>query len=233
MENILCPICNSTEFSDFRGRKKVRCAECGSFERSRYLWSILSKLNLDNIKGKILHIAPEVGIAKLLKERYGDKYQAVDFEPEIYAETSIDVEPIDLCSDLAAMEDGSVGAIIHVHVLEHVRCNVTLVFQELNRVIEAGGYHIVGLPFMEGYSKENLDPGLSEDYRMEKYGHEDHMRVFGMEDWDLLYEPVFKGFTKIDASSICNSELLEKIRVPVAALRGKMSHSINVWRKIG
>lgn len=233
MENLLCPICGSTEFNDFRGRIKVRCAKCGSFERSRYLWSILSKLDLKNTQGRILHIAPEVGIARLLKEQYGDKYQAVDFEPEIYAETDVEVEHIDLCNDLASMKDGSIGAIIHVHVLEHVRCNVTLVFQELNRVIEKGGYHIVGLPFMPGYSKENLDPSLTEDYRMEKFGHEDHMRVFGMEDWDLLYEPVFKDFNKIDASAICDAELLKNIRVPIAALRGKMSHSINVWEKNG
>lgn len=231
MENLLCPICNSTEFNDFRSRKKVRCADCGSFERSRYLWSILSKLSLDKVTGKILHIAPEVGIARLLKERYGGKYQAVDFEPEIYAETDIEVEHIDLCSDLKEMKEGSVGAVIHVHVLEHVRCNVTLVFQELNRIIEDGGYHIVGLPFMDGYSKENLDPDLTEEFRMQNYGHEDHMRVFGSEDWESLYEPIFHDFKKIEASSICNAELLKKIRVPVASLRGKMSHSINVWSK--
>ena len=227
----MCPICSSTNFNDFRNRKKVRCAGCGSFERSRYLWTILAKLNFDNTKGKILHIAPEVGIAKLLKERYPDRYQAVDFEPEIYAETSIDVEHIDLCNDLVSMKEDSIGAIIHVHVLEHVRCNVTLVFQELNKLIEPSGYHIVGLPFMEGHSKEDLDPSLSEEYRMENYGHEDHMRVFGMEDWDLLYEPAFKQFDKIDAATICDADLLKKIRVPAVALRGKMSHSINVWQK--
>jgi len=231
MENVLCPICYSTEFGDFRNRKKIRCVGCGSFERSRYLWSVLTELDLKNTKGPILHIAPEVGIARLLKERYGDKYQAVDFEPEIYTDTDIDVAKIDLCSDLFSIKEGSIGTIIHVHVLEHVRCNVTLVLQELNRIIEPGGFHIMGLPFMDGHSKEDLNPSLSVDYRMQNFGHEDHMRVFGSEDWDRIYAPIFNEFNKIDASSICDIDLLRKIRVPVVALKGKMGHSINVWEK--
>lgn len=231
MKSHICPICKTSQFDDFRGRKNVRCAECGSFERSRYLWSILEKLKLNKVDGDILHIAPEVGIAEKLRKIYGDKYRTLDFEPEIYEKTNLVIEQIDLCKDLSKIKDNSVGAIIHVHVLEHVRCNVTTVFQELNRIIAPNGYHIFGLPFMEGYSKEDFNPELSEETRLRDYGHEDHVRVFGMEDWELLHESSFKGFNKIDSSHICNSKLLEEIRVPVAALRGKMSHSINVWRK--
>ena len=144
-ENFVCPICLFTEFGDFRGRKKVRCTGCGSFERSRYLWNTLSGVDLSELDGDILHIAPEIGIAERLAKKYGDQYSALDYDPSIYADSNLNVKHIDLCCDLAAIEDNSVAAIVHVHVLEHVRCNVSLVLQELNRIIQPSGYHIVCL----------------------------------------------------------------------------------------
>jgi SAM-dependent methyltransferase len=228
----ICPICDSTEFGDFRGRKKIRCAGCGSFERSRFLWTILSKLQMEKLDSKILHLAPEVGIANKLTEKYGDMYLAADYDPAIYSKSKFDVTKIDLCNDLDKFEDNSFSAIIHVHVLEHVRCNVSYVMQELNRVIAPNGYHIIGLPFMDGYYKEDLSPTLSEEYRLKEFGHEDHVRAFGVEDWELLFSPFFKNFELIPLNSFCSKSELSRYRIPVIAATKLTGHSINVYKKI-
>jgi len=228
----ICPICDSTKFGDFRGRKKVRCAGCGSFERSRFLWMILSKLRMEKLNGKILHLAPEIGIANKLTEKYGDKYLGVDYNPDIYSQLNFKVDKIDLCKDLEDMEDNSISSIIHIHVLEHVRCNVSYVMQELNRIIVPNGYHIMGLPFMEGYYKEDLSPYLSEEYRLNKFGHEDHVRVFGVEDYDLVFSPFFKNFERMSFNSFFSTDELSRCRVPVAATKRFTGHSVNVYKKV-
>ena len=56
-----CPICGSAEFCDFRTRRLVRCAGCGSFERSRLLWLILGDLPLADSPLPFMHFAPEIG----------------------------------------------------------------------------------------------------------------------------------------------------------------------------
>ena len=208
---IQCPICSSTEFGDFRKRKNVRCAKCGSLERSRNLWTNIEKLNLNELNGKILHIAPEIGIAKKLQEKYGDRYIALDYDPGIYKDSGLHVEKIDLCNDLSVYKENSISAIIHVHVFEHLRCNVTLAFQRLNKLIEPSGYHIFGVPIADSYFKENMDPSLSEEFRLEEYGHEDHRRRFGRKDWDVMIAPIFEGFDRVDPRSICDEKYLESI----------------------
>ena len=176
----------------------MRCAGCGSLERSRNLWTNIEKLNLHKFKGKILHIAPEIGIAKKLQEKYGDRYVALDFDTNIYKDSGLHVEKIDLCGDLSTFEENSISAIIHVHVFEHLRCNITLAFQRLNKLIEPSGYHIFGVPIADSYFKENMDPSLSEEFRLEEYGHEDHRRRFGRKDWDVMIAPIFEGFDRVD-----------------------------------
>ena len=225
------PICHSTEFGDFRNRKKIRCSKCGSLERSRNLWINIDNLKLVELKGRILHIAPEIGIAKKLQEKYGDRYLALDYDPNIYSNAGVNVTKIDLCKDISFFKESSISAIIHVHVLEHLRCNVTLAFQGLNKLIEPSGYHVFGVPIFDGFYKENMDPNLSAESRLKDYGHEDHRRRFGRRDWNIMMKPIFEDFERIDPYSICDEKYLERIGVPTTTLNGLMGHSIHVWKK--
>ena len=59
-----CPICNSAEFLAFNGRDNARCKSCQAMERTRLLWMILEKHNLFRPGLRVMHLAPELPIAK-------------------------------------------------------------------------------------------------------------------------------------------------------------------------
>ena len=226
-----CPICSSTKFGDFRSRVNVRCSGCGSFERSRLLWLLLARLDLDRSPLPFLHVAPEIGIAKRLHARLGDRYRALDFDPGIYEKAKIPVGRLDLCQDLAAMPTGSITAMCHVHVLEHVRCNSALVLQQINRVIAPGGYHVFGVPFFSKRFREDLSDELSNDDRLQMFGHEDHVRSFGHQDFQLMFDGSFEGMEPVDLRQLIPADDLERANVPPRALQTNNSHSLFVYRK--
>lgn len=226
-----CPICGSERFGDYRARVKVRCVDCGSFERSRLLWLTLSALDLEFSPLPFLHIAPELGIAKGLHARLGDRYRALDFAPEVYEKIGIPVGRLDLCHDLAAMPDSSIGSFCHVHVLEHVRCNVALVLQQMNRVIAPGGYHIFGIPFFSKSFREDMSPDLTTEQRLQLFGHEDHVRSFGENDFQLMFNGCFDGMERIDIQKLVGEEAIRTANIPGRALQPNNTHSLFVFRK--
>lgn len=226
-----CPICDGTIFGDFRGRPKVRCARCGSFERSRLLWLVLSALDLESSSLPFLHVAPEIGVAKQLPARLGARYRALDFAPQNYQKAGIPVGRLDLCKDLQGMATGSIGAMCHVHVLEHVRCNVAIVLQQINRIIVSGGYHIFGVPFFSKSFREDMSPELTIEQRLEKFGHEDHVRSFGSDDFQLMFNGSFEGMQGVDLRQLISPNSLEQANVPARALQLNNTHSLFVFRK--
>lgn len=226
-----CPICGSSEFGDFRARPNIRCRGCGSFERSRLLWLVLGKLDLDRLEHPFFHLAPEIGIAKLMHQRLGSRYRAFDFAPEIYAKARIPVGRLDLCTDLATMASGSIGALCHVHVLEHVRCNAALVLQQINRVLAPGGYHIFGVPFWSRQYREDLSSELTDADRLERFGHEDHVRSFGDQDFDVMFGGAFAGMEGVPLASLIDAPAAARANIPPRALARNNSHSLYVYRK--
>lgn len=228
-----CPICGSNKFGDFRGRANARCRGCGSFERSRLLWLVIETLKVSEITLPFFHFAPEIGNAQRLAESLGDRYRPFDFDPDIYIKAGINAERFDLCNDTQKVKKGSVGALCHVHVLEHVRCNAAFVLQELNELLAAGGYHIFGVPFFSQQYRENLSEQLSAADRLEQFGHEDHVRSFGTEDFSLMFEPAFKGLERISLRDLIDSSVFQEANIPSRALAKNSSHGIMVWRKCG
>lgn len=227
-----CPICNSEKFGDFRGRENARCQGCGGFERSRLLWLVLGALQLQNTDLPFFHFAPEIGIAKRLNDLLGTNYRPFDFDPEIYAKGGIKAERFDLCSDLKSISSGSVGAVCHVHVLEHVRCNAAFVLKQLNNVLCTGGYHILGVPFFSKRYREDLSDELTAEDRLEQFGHEDHVRSFGTEDFSLMFAPAFEGMVQIPLRELIPARAFEESNIPSRALQKNSTHEIMVWKKI-
>lgn len=226
-----CPICGDERFGDFRNRVKVRCRGCGSFERSRLLWLALQHLDLEAGSLPFFHLAPEIGIAQRLHRRLGDRYRAFDFAPDVYAKAGIPVGRLDLCQDLASMATGSIGGMCHVHVLEHVRCNAASVLRQINRVIAPGGFHVFGVPFFSRHFREDLSPELTEAERLERFGHEDHVRSFGTEDFQLMFDDAFDGMQAVDLRRAISPEALAAANIPPRALHLNNTHSLFVYRK--
>jgi ribosomal protein S27AE len=229
-----CPVCGSSSLQAFRGRPRARCGKCGAFERSRLLQLVLEGLPLSEVTGELLHLAPEIGVARRLQGLFGDRYRACDLDPTGYRGKGFEVRQLDVCRDLRRMGTGSIGCLVHVHVLEHVRCNVSVVLAHMTRVIRPGGFHVIGLPFSEGYYREDQDPAMSAETRLGLFGHEDHVRLFGTRDFEGMFGPLLKeGFDEIDSRTIVDSGRLQAASIPAAALSGLSGHSIRVFRKHG
>jgi SAM-dependent methyltransferase len=173
-----CPLCAS-EFSSFmahRGRQGVRCPRCGSMERHRMLWLWMRDqafLRADGLR--VLHIAPEHSLRKLLRGRANVRYTGADIASPI-ADEHWDVTDI-------PHDDGRFDLILCNHVLEHVSDDVAAM-RELKRVLAPGGHAILMSPIARDRADTLHDPGaVTPEQRLARFGQEDHVRLYGA-DYD-------------------------------------------------
>lgn len=232
--DLKCPICDGTTFEDFNGRVNARCSSCRAVERNRMMWMILERLGAFQPDIRVLHMAPELGLARKFKELSGDKYHATDIDTERYSSKFVQIRKLDLCTDLAAIPDNSYDLILHSHVLEHIPCDVESVLRELDRILAPGGLHFLSVPFRGTHTTEDLSPDLTEEDRKKRFGQEDHMRIFGTESLTELLQKVW-GDDKhlIEPIEVFSRDELRNAVVPTVAWHGISSHSIFHYRKGG
>ena len=169
----------------FAGRPRridARCPRCGSAERYRLLALWLDRHGGALRTARILHFAPEKGLAQLLKARVGS-YQSADVTPG-KADLVRNIEAI-------AESDASFDCVVCSHVLEHVDDRKAL--QEVHRVLKPGGVALIMLPVIEGWSTtyENKAAVTPED-RMRHYGQSDHVRYYGADVRDRIRASGFR-----------------------------------------
>ena len=157
-------------------RIDARCPRCGSAERYRLFALWLDRHGGALRTARVLHFAPEKGLAKLLKARVGS-YQSADITPG-KAEIVRNIEAIE-------EPDSSFDCVVCSHVLEHVDDRRAL--QEVYRVLKPGGVALIMLPVIEGWSTtyENKAVTTPED-RMRHYGQSDHVRYYGADVRDRI-----------------------------------------------
>jgi SAM-dependent methyltransferase len=219
----VCPICASTKFRDYNGRVDAVCTSCGSLERTRYLWLYLLKTRAIAPDRRVLHVAPEKCLTKLLQEGFGSGYRPVDFEPERYATDDVSVEHFDLCSDTYKLEQGTYDLIMHLHVLEHIPCAVDSVLAATMRALKPGGRLIFGIPIADGITVENLWPDLTREERIATFGQHDHLRRFGSQDFPRFLARVLEPFSDQDTFQVHPAEVgedaLKAAAIPVERAR--------------
>lgn len=178
-----CNICGNTEFRDYSSRKKVFCPECKSVERTRAIYHIIEKDGLLNNGSKVLHFAPELGLANYFRKKVGDdNYSRYDKFPDVY-DQSIGVKEFDLTTDVVDLPSDHFDLILHVHVLEHLPCWIAPVLWHLQRALKPGGTHLFAMPIDAGSYREDLGR-LSDEDRLKRFGQKDHVRVFGQQALD-------------------------------------------------
>ncbi len=182
-----CPICRKSARM-FRSAGVIRrhdalCPSCGSVERHRLAWLYLMKVcnfyNSSNIK--MLHIAPEYMLAPLFREIIGDGYLSADLSSPS-AMVKMDITSIQYPSN-------SFDIIYCSHVLEHVTDD-RLAMKELCRVLKKDGYAILLVPIDATVTYEDFtitDPAG----RLEAFGDETHVRLYGPDYIDRLKEAGF------------------------------------------
>ncbi len=229
-----CPVCDGTEFEAFNGRANARCSKCRAVERNRLMWMILDKFGGFARNKRVLHLAPELGLARKLVELSGDAYHGADFDADRYKSKFIKVRKLDLCSDLAAIPDASYDLIIHSHVLEHVPCSVKDVLREMDRILAPGGLHFLSVPIRGEWTVEDLSSGLNAAERLARFGQEDHVRIFGALDLqDMLSEVWGPGPHLIEPILFFARDELRRAGIPTVAWRGATGHSVFHYRKGG
>jgi SAM-dependent methyltransferase len=176
-----CPICGGRfrRMRHGRGRRDVQCPRCGSYERVRALWLFLrDQADLAAGGGRVLHFAPEPGIAAALGALPGVEYLSADLAPGVAMEVA----------DITAIPHPgeSFDAVVCSHVLEHVPDD-RRAMAEVLRVLRPGGaaYFMQPVDFERAETYEDaaiVDP----EERRRAFGQFNHVRVYGRDIVDRL-----------------------------------------------
>jgi predicted SAM-dependent methyltransferase len=157
-------------------RKHGLCPVCGSTERERLLYLLLQcKTDALSQPQKLLHVAPEAKIQKILQALPHLDYLTAD----LY------VDDIDVKVDLTNIPfaDDSFDAIICNHVFEHI-IDDRRAMGELIRVLKPNGWAIVQVPISLALAKTYEDPSITTTKdREEAFGQGDHVRIYAKDDY--------------------------------------------------
>jgi SAM-dependent methyltransferase len=162
-DDCYCPICNSHTRSFAKrghpypiidelsivgaGRRAVDCRVCGSSDRDRLLWEYLSPcLQKSQQKISILHIAPELPIAKAIQQNKNIDYIAVDKHTKGYFYPRW-VKQVDI-QEAFTIQPSQVDFILCGHVLEHVDQD-GLAIKQLIQKLKPHGKLIISVPIAE------------------------------------------------------------------------------------
>lgn len=201
-----CNICGGTDFTDMPKRPRVRCADCGSLERTRVAALHVNALSLPP-EAAILHFAPERGLAAMLREIGGDNYRPLDIDPTRYP--GLEVEPFDLCRDVFDLPEDHYDLIVHNHVLEHIECSYAAVLTRLIRSLNARGTMLFSVPILPGgYTDELIRAPMEE--KLARFGPMLHVRRFGTDFLQQTLGMIFPVAAANDLrSTFAESELIE------------------------
>ncbi len=157
-----------------------------------------------------MHFAPERGLHAFIAER-AKKYICYDKNPDKYRYA--DCRELDICDEVECIRSECFDIVIHNHVLEHLRCNFTVVLMQLHRLVARGGFHMFSVPIKSGFYREDLNPKLGANERRNVFGQEDHYRVFGRSDVASILGAVLP-ISLAPVGSVFDPETLDRINFP-------------------
>jgi hypothetical protein len=221
-----CPICNGSNFGPFNGRPLAHCLTCGSLERSRISWMTMKRLGGLTPGLRVLHLAPERGLADQLFAQYGSHYHATDVDTARYRNGAYPVFELDCCTDLKKLPTDCFDVIIHNHVLEHVPCAIEGVLVEFARILKPTGWHFFTVPFSGANTRECLEP-MAPEHRKRNFGQEDHIRIFGTEDFTKLLSSY--GFINANTLSLFTEDEFAAASVPMQHTDTVGADAVFIW----
>ena len=224
-----CNVCGNAAFVCPKRRGPVRCSRCGSLERTRVMALFIERLGLLGPNTRVLHIAPERGLAKRLLAVAGERCTLADLDPHRYRKLG-EVMRLDLCRDLEGIPDRSFDLIVHSHVLEHVPCNHAYVLFHLHRILSDGGRMVCSIPIMGGHFDFATSPALDASERQRRFGQHNHVVRYGRADLDMSLGK-FYDLPEYDLTRTFDVEELDRYNIPEPARRGFTPHTVFVLRR--
>jgi SAM-dependent methyltransferase len=203
----MCCVCGKTffRFSKYRGGWKAFsaylhnvkwtgsdfdnfwCPFCRSHDRERHLILFFEKLSLWNrlAGASVLHFAPEKRLSTRIQECGPERYVRCDLVPARDGIEKMDVTAIPYAA-------ASFDWVFCNHVLEHVQDDAKAL-SEIFRVLKPGGIAILQTPYASGLEKTLEDPAEinTDEQRVEFYGQEDHVRLYGRDLFARIREAGF------------------------------------------
>ena len=167
------------------GLRNGGCYKCQSSDRERLVFTYLTKkLNiLKNKNLKILHLAPEKNISRILSEVGFNKYICGDLFTEGYQYPDY-VQNMNVLN--IPFEDNYFDLIICNHLLEHVPNDIDAM-KELNRVLSNKGKAILQVPISKNSDDTFEDFNVTDSKEREAvFGQFDHLRIYGQDYSDRL-----------------------------------------------
>jgi SAM-dependent methyltransferase len=138
----------------------------------------------------VLHFAPEKRLSARLIAANPAQYIKCDLFPQ-----TEDVRKVDILK--TPFDGDSFDLVIANHVMEHVEDD-GLALSEVRRVLKPGGYAILQTPFVSRLFHTWSDPGIDGDEaRLQAYGQEDHVRLYGRDIFDRFEQSGLKAEVKL------------------------------------
>ena len=205
-----CPICGSSlsRFLVLHRAYHLWCPVCRSLQRHRLIWLMFQRRNLligqsSPRKLRMLHIAPEEGLAAHFRRAEGIQYLSGDLlNPRAMVK-------MDICD--IQYPASSFDFILCSHVLEHVPDD-RQAMREFYRVLSSGGWALILVPLRAGDTIE--DPSVVDPAERERlFGQYDHVRVYGPDVRQRLEAAGFR-VTPVTARSIVSEEDIDRMGLP-------------------
>jgi|SRR3989338_1581152 len=173
-------------------RENAKCLWCHSSDRERLMYYyIKERTDLLLGKKKLLHIAPEKNIGRILQKCLGQNFISGDINPDRdLVKEYIDIR--DIC-----YSDNSFDAIICSNILEHI-LEDRKAMGELYRVLASGGLALFLTPISLKLETTFEDRSVTtEEARLHVFGQKDHVRVYAKDFKNRLESAGFR-MTVID-----------------------------------
>jgi SAM-dependent methyltransferase len=183
-DNVECPCCGGhfERFLPYWNRDFCRCPRCDSHERHRALWLYLR--DRADLRGRLLHLAPEEAIARHLRDRPDLDYVSADLDSPL-AMLHFDIQDI-------PFQDETFDAVICGHVLTEVPDD-RQAMREMRRVLRPGGWAIVMAAVEPGRATTFEDPSITEpEARRVAFLEPANVRVYGADFADRLRDAGFE-----------------------------------------
>lgn len=200
-----CPACQSRtrHFASYgvSPRPDARCPVCSSSERERAQVLTIQRTLLPRLaqrsRLRILHLAPETGVARALRSLPGAEYISGDIEPGRAMRVV----------DLTKLEDAdaSFDFLFVSHVLEHIEDDHEAM-SEMRRVLAPGGIAYVEVPVLRQETLEDFSIREPEARRL-AFGQVDHVRVCGADYKSRLERAGFRVETLSVAGQFSTAEI--------------------------